>query len=436
MARRGCDASSLKSHLTEDHHQMPLDRFQPFDTTPYLPSGRLPAPAAAAVRAGERVFLSGASALKGDGAVAGLGDASAQAEAALDTIAAALAAAGGSLANVTKLTTCIIDPAHRRPVYEAVGRRLKDVFPVSTGLVVAGLPLAEMMVQIDAEAVIGPPPRRIRSFEMKDWFGQDIAWQGAMVAVGEREIFLRGQTGSTLDGKRMAGTGRRPRDAAEQADLALGNLSTLLAEAGSSMEDVSKITVYINDRSYRTSVYPMIGKHLRGVHPVSTGIITTGFARPEILFEIDVQVMRKQAGAPHARLRKYLSKNAKYGTQTQPLDCEFCMAVRAGDRVILRGQTGIDLKEKLHGVGDAVAQSEQAMDNVETLLGEAGAKLENVAKATLYVTDRAFLAGSAEVVMRRLRDVTPAFSAVVVKGLASPELLMEVDITADLGGRA
>jgi enamine deaminase RidA (YjgF/YER057c/UK114 family) len=414
---------------------MPLDRFLPFDTAPFLPGGRLPAPVAGAVRAGERIFLSGQSALQPDGSVAGLGDPAAQAEATLDSIEAALAAAGGSLAGITKLTTCIVDPAHRKAVYEVIGRRLKDVFPVSTGLVVAGLPLAEQMVQIDAEAVVGPAPRRIRTFEMKNWFGQNISWQGAMVAVGERELFVRGQTGSALDGRHMAGAGRRPQDAAEQADLALTNLATLLAEAGSGMDEVCKITVYINDRAYRTAVYPMIGKHLRGVHPVSTGIITTGFARPEILFEIDAQVMRKQ-GAQHERFRRYHSSNAKYGTQSQSLGCDFCMAVRAGNRVILRGQTGGDLNEVMRGLGDAAAQSEQAMDNVEVLLGDAGAKLSDVTKATLFVTDRAFLADAAQVVTRRLKGVTPAFSAIVIKGLASPELLMEVDITADLGGRA
>jgi enamine deaminase RidA (YjgF/YER057c/UK114 family) len=270
---------------------------------------------------------------------------------------------------------------------------------------------------------------------MKNWFGQNISWQGAMVAVGERELFVRGQTGSALDGRHMAGAGRRPQDAAEQADLALTNLATLLAEAGSGMDEVCKITVYINDRAYRTAVYPMIGKHLRGVHPVSTGIITTGFARPEILFEIDAQVMRKQ-GAQHERFRRYHSSNAKYGTQSQSLGCDFCMAVRAGNRVILRGQTGGDLNEVMRGLGDAAAQSEQAMDNVEVLLGDAGAKLSDVTKATLFVTDRAFLADAAQVVTRRLKGVTPAFSAIVIKGLASPELLMEVDITADLGGRA
>ena len=76
------------------------------------------------------------------------------------------------------------------------------------------------------------------------------------------------------------------------------------------------------------------------------------------------------------------------------------------------------------------------MDNVETLLADAGAGLADVTKATLFVTDRAYLAGAADAVLRRLRGTTPAFSAMIVKGLASPELLMEVDITADLGSPA
>ena len=70
------------------------------------------------------------------------------------------------------------------------------------------------------------------------------------------------------------------------------------------------------------------------------------------------------------------------------------------------------------------------MENVGILLGEAGGRLTDVTKATVFVTDRAFLAPVTEVVMRNLKGVTPAFSAMVVKGLASPELLMEVDISA------
>jgi len=394
-------------------------------------------PAAVADTTG-RVFLSAQNALAADGTVRGLGDPVAQTEATLDYIEAALAAAGGSLRDITRLTTCIVDRDHRKAVYDTMGRRLAGVYPVSTGLVTAGLPLPEMVVQIDAQAVIArpgsSPVQRLRTFELKDWFGQNIAWQGAMVAATEQEIFVRGQTGASLDGKEMAGPGRRPEDAAAQAERALANLALLLQEAGSGMDDVCKITVYISDRAYRAAVYPVIGKHFRGIHPVSTGIIVPGFARPDILFEIDAQVHRKHASTPHTRVRPYHSNVARYGTQQQPLNCDFCMAVRAGRHVILRGQTGVDLDEVMRGPGDAAAQARQAMDNVAILLAEAGARLSDVAKATVFVTDRAFLAGVSEAVLDRLKGAAPAFSVMIVKGLASPELLMEVDITAVIPG--
>jgi enamine deaminase RidA (YjgF/YER057c/UK114 family) len=288
------------------------------------------------------------------------------------------------------------------------------------------------MVQIDAEAVVAAPVQRLRTFEMKDWFAQDIAWQGAMVAASDAELFVRGQTGSALDGGFMAGPGRRPEEAAAQADLALANLATLLNEAGAGIDDVCKITVYISDRAYRAAVYPVIGKHFRGIHPVSTGLIVTGFARPEILFEIDAVVLRKRGG-PHQRFRRYHSNAVRYGFAQQALDCDFCMAVRAGAQVILRGQTGTDLQEVMHGTGDPVAQAEQAMANVAVLLNEAGAGLSDVVKASVFVTDRAFLPAVTEAVLRHLQDAKPCFSGLVVKGLASPELLMEVDITAVAG---
>ena len=105
---------------------------------------------------------------------------------------------------------------------------------------------------------------------MKHWFGQDIAWQGAMVAAGEAELFVRGQTGSALDGSFMAGPGRRPEDAAAQADLALTNLATLLREAGSGMDEVCKITVYISDRAYRVAglsgYRQALPRHLSSLH--------------------------------------------------------------------------------------------------------------------------------------------------------------------------
>jgi len=412
---------------------MPHDQFVPLETAALLPDGVAAASIAGAVRCGHRVFLSGRSALRPDGSVAGLGDPAAQTEAVLDNIETALVAAGGSLRGITKLTTSLVDRAHRKAVYDTIGRRLKDVFPVSTGLVVAGLARPELMVQIDAEAVVGTSVTRLRTFELKDWFSQDIAWQGAMVATGPQDIFVRGQTGAALDGSAMTGLGRRPEDAAAQAETALTNLAILLREAGSGIDEVSKITVYISDRAYRPAVYPVIGRHFRGIHPVSTGIIVPGFARPDILFEIDVQALRPQGG-PHQRVRRYHSNAVRYGVSQQNIDCDFCMAVRAGRHVVLRGQTGTDLTELMHGLGDPPAQAEQAMKNVAVLLGEAGARLSDVTKAIVFVTDRAYLAGVTDVVLRHLGPAAPCLSTLIVKGLANPDLSMEVDITAMVQG--
>ena len=412
---------------------MAHERLLPLSGKSLLPDSALETTFASAIRCGNRVFLSGRSALQADGSVVGLGDPVAQTNAALDNIEAALTAAGGSLRDITKLTTSLVDRGHRKSVYDMIGQRLRDVFPVSTGLIVAGLARPELIVQIDAEAVVGSKVQRLRSFEIKDWFGQDISFQGAMVAASDTEIFVRGQTGSALDGSGMAGTGRRAEDAAAQADLALTNLATLLREAGSRMDDVCKITVYISDRGYRQAVYPMIGKHFRGVHPVSTGLIVNAFARPDILFEIDVHVLRQHDGAHH-RVRKYHSNAVRYGFSQQLIDCDFCMAVKAGGHVVLRGQTGTDLNELMHGAGDAAAQAEQAMINVTQLLAEAGAGINDVTKATIFVTDRAYLPSVTDVVLRHLGNAAPCVTTLIIKGLASPDLLMEVDITAVVGG--
>lgn len=394
-------------------------------------AGVSPASLPDALRCGERVYLSAAHARGADGGVAGIGDAAAQTHAALDRLEAALDGVGGSLRDLTKLTTCIVDRGFRAEVYRAIAQRLPGVRPVSTGLVVAGLSAPEMIVQIDAEAAIPRlAPHRVRPYAFDDWHGQGFAWEGCMAISTQDEIFLRGQTGGRLDHSGSVGGGRAVNDAAEQADLALTNMRTLLEEAGSSLREVCKITVYVSDRAYRSGVYPVIGRHFGDVHPVSTGVVTTAFARPEIVVEIDAVVVKSAAG-PHRRLRTYHTSAARYGAQSQPLDARFCMAVVAGDRILLRGQTGMGLDEKLYGAGDAVAQAEQAMNNVETLLDEAGSGIGEVVKATVYVTDRDYLEGVIASVLARFGASLPTFTSVIVKGLASPDLLMEVDIAAD-----
>ena len=106
-----------------------------------------------------------------------------------------------------------------------------------------------------------------------------------MVRAGNR-IFLRGQTAFDLDGN-VIGVG----DPGAQADNAMRCVKTLLEEAGSKLEHICKTTIYITDRGHRDAVYQAVGKWLKGVYPCSTGLIIDGFAKPEMLMEIDVEAI-------------------------------------------------------------------------------------------------------------------------------------------------
>ena len=66
------------------------------------------------------------------------------------------------------------------------------------------------------------------------------------------------------------------------------------------------------------------------------------------------------------------------------------MAVKVGNRIWLRGQTGLDFDGNFVGEGDVAAQAENAMHCSDVLLREAGSSLSDVVKTTIYLTDRDF----------------------------------------------
>jgi len=127
---------------------------------------------------------------------------------------------------------------------------------------------------------------RIRKFNTRDTYPEqqlDNDLCHAVVARG-RTVFIRGQVGQELETAVNVGVG----DPVAQADQAMRNIKQLLTEAGATLEHICKITIYLTDARIREPVYRVIGSWLRGVFPVSTGIIVAGLARPEWLVEIDV----------------------------------------------------------------------------------------------------------------------------------------------------
>ncbi|MFN7307319.1 MAG: RidA family protein [Acetobacteraceae bacterium] len=218
--------------------------------------------------------------------------------------------------------------------------------------------------------------------------------------------------------------------AALQAEAVFNTLEARIAEQGGSLTDLCKITMQITDRAYRQAVYGVMGRRLMGVRPVSTGLIVKALDDPAALFQLDAFAV---PDGPHQRLRPYRSTSMPYGLEKQPFEAEFCMAVLAGKRVFLRGQTGLTLEGGFSTLGNAGGQARIAIANVQKLLVDAGATLADAVHATIYVTDRAHIAPVMAEILPPLSAHPIPHALFVVKGLAAPEILMEIDVHACLG---
>jgi enamine deaminase RidA (YjgF/YER057c/UK114 family) len=126
--------------------------------------------------------------------------------------------------------------------------------------------------------------RRIRPFNTRETYPeQDLDNDLCQAVVAGNTVYLRGQIGQNLDTTESVGIG----DVEAQAEQAMANIDQLLREAGSGLQDIVKVVVYLVDIRYREPVYRVMGRWLKGVHPVSTGIVVSALARPEWLVEID-----------------------------------------------------------------------------------------------------------------------------------------------------
>jgi enamine deaminase RidA (YjgF/YER057c/UK114 family) len=136
---------------------------------------------------------------------------------------------------------------------------------------------------------------RIRPFNTRDTYPeQNLDNDLCQAVVANGVVYIRGQIGQDLDTGENVGAG----DLEAQTDQAMANIKTLVTEAGGTMEDIVKVVVYLTNIRYRETVYRAMGKWLKGVYPVSTGLVVSALARPEWLVEIDATaVLSAEAGA-------------------------------------------------------------------------------------------------------------------------------------------
>ena len=107
--------------------------------------------------------------------------------------------------------------------------------------------------------------------------------------------------------------------------------------------------------------------------------------------------------------------------------------IRGGERVVVcAGQTSVDADGRPTNPGDMAAQMGQALDNLETVLRDAGMSLSDVVRLNYYTTDvdRLFEAYGAAVDRLAAAGCRPASTLLGVARLAYPEMMVEIEATA------
>jgi enamine deaminase RidA (YjgF/YER057c/UK114 family) len=121
------------------------------------------------------------------------------------------------------------------------------------------------------------------------------------------------------------------------------------------------------------------------------------------------------------------------GTPWEPV-VGYSRAVRIGNRVLVSGTTATLPDGSIDGIGDPARQARRCLANIETALAALGARLDDVVRTRIYVTDISRWEAVGRVHGEVFGEIRPVTAMVEVSRLIGAEIMVEIEAEAVTGG--
>jgi reactive intermediate/imine deaminase len=212
-------------------------------------------------------------------------------------------------------------------------------------------------------------------------------------------------------------------DAGTETRLTLERMRDVLAAAGSSLEQVVSVMVYLTD----AGDFQAMNAAYRAFWPADPPTRTTVITRLVVPGpRVEISMVAVPRGAPREIV-------LPRGWKRSPNPYSY--AVRSGDTLFLSGLVSRNGADNVFVAGDVRAQTRTILENAGQLLDAAGMTFANVVSSRIYLTSAADFAAMNEVYAAYFPSAPPA-RATVQSALAGPEAVVEITFVASAASRS